>query len=290
MNKAIRIVVAIDGSKASEGTLQALAAQFSSQKAVVRVLHVVEPFTIAVSPLMAPDYAPELEARLKDGHALVERAKNTLDASGFTAEAEVREGDIREMILESAEDWGADLIVVGSHGQKGLPRTLLGSVAEAVARHASCSVEVVRAPATLAKILLAIDDSKFSEAAVRTVLRQTRPEQAEVCVLHVVDLQLPIPTSYVDAFRQQSLSRGKELAAGVEQQLKKAGFKAHAIVEEGYPRSAIVDYAKKWDANLIVAGSHGRKGLDRFLIGSVAEFVVRHAPCSVEIVRTTSSD
>jgi universal stress protein A len=289
MNK-IRVVVAIDGSQASEGTLQALAAQFNSQQAAVRVLHVVEPFTIAVSPLMAPDYAPELEARLKDGRALVERAKNILDASGFAAEAEVREGDIREMIIESAEDWGADLIVVGSHGQKGLPRILLGSVAEAVARHASCSVEVVRARVAPAKVLLAIDDSKFSEAAVRTVLRQIRPEHAEVCVLHVVDLQLPIPTSYVDAFRQESLNRGKELVACVERQLREAGFKAHAIVEEGYPRSIIVDYAKNWHSNLIVAGSHGRKGLDRFLMGSVAEFVVRHAPCSVEIVRTTSSD
>lgn len=290
MSTPIRIVVAIDGSKTSEGTLQALASQFSPQDTTVRLLHVVEPFTMAVSPQMAAGYAPELEAQLKDAHELVERAANTLCASGFKLATEVREGDIREMILESSRDWSADLIVVGSHGQKGLPRLLLGSVAEAVARHAPCSVEVVRAPATFRKVLLVVDDSKFSQAAACAVIRQVRPEKAEVCVLHVIDPQLPIPTSHAEGFRLESLFCAQELIGRVEGQLKKAGFMAQGIVQEGDPRSTIVDYAKKWDANLIVTGSHGRKGLDRFLIGSIAEFVVRHAPCSVEIVRTTPQD
>lgn len=102
----------------------------------------------------------------------------------------------------------------------------------------------------------------------------------------MVDLLLPIPTSYAEGFRRVSLTEGKELVAQVEQKLKEACFKARGLVEEGDPRSTIINHAKKWGANLIVAGSHGRKGLDRFLMGSVAEFVVRHAPCSVEIVRT----
>jgi nucleotide-binding universal stress UspA family protein len=135
------------------------------------------------------------------------------------------------------------------------------------------------------KILLAVDDSKFSEAAAQTVIRQFRPDQTDVCVLHVVDLVLPIPTSYAEGFRQESLKQGKELAGRVEQLLDKAGFKVKKAVEEGDPRSAIVDYAATWGANLIVAGSHGRKGLDRFLMGSVAESIARHAHCSVMIVR-----
>lgn len=110
----------------------------------MRVLNVVDPFTVAVSPEMAAGCSPELEARLKDARALVERAANTLGGSGFKAATEVRQGDIREMNIESAKDWSAELTVVGSHGQKRLPRLLLGSVAEAVVRHASCSVEVVR--------------------------------------------------------------------------------------------------------------------------------------------------
>jgi nucleotide-binding universal stress UspA family protein len=66
---------------------------------------------------------------------------------GFKAETAVEVGDIREKIIDAAEEWGADLIVVGSHGRSGIPRFLLGSVAEFVARHAKCSVEIVRASA-----------------------------------------------------------------------------------------------------------------------------------------------
>jgi nucleotide-binding universal stress UspA family protein len=135
------------------------------------------------------------------------------------------------------------------------------------------------------KILLAVDDSKFSEAATQAVIQHMRREHAEVCVLHVVDLVLPIPTSYAEGFRQISLIQGKELAVRVEQLVDKAGFKVERVVEEGDPRSTIVDYAAKWAADLIVVGSHGRKGLDRFLMGSVAESVTRHARCSVMIVR-----
>jgi nucleotide-binding universal stress UspA family protein len=67
--------------------------------------------------------------------------------------------------------------------------------------------------------------------------------------------------------------------------LSKAGFKVEGVIEEGDPRSTIVDYAKKWGANMIFAGSHGRKGLERLLMGSVSEFVVRHAACTVEVIR-----
>lgn len=131
-----------------------------------------------------------------------------------------------------------------------------------------------------------VDDSKFSDAAAQAVIRQVRQEHADVRVLHEVDLQLPIPTSYAVGFRQESLNHGKELVWHVEQELSNADFDAEGTIEEGDPRSTIFDYAKKWGANLIAAGSHGRKGLERLLLGSVAEFVVRHAPCSVEIVKT----
>ncbi len=287
MGAAVRIVVAIDGSKSSEATLRSLATQFSPPDTKVRILNVVRPLTISVPPEMEAGYAPELDAQRNDARALVERAASTVGAAGFEVVTEVREGDVREMIIESAKDWNAELIVVGSHGHKGLPRLLLGSTAEGVARHAPCSVEIVRAPAAFPRILLVVDDSKFSDAAAQAVIRQERREHAEVAILHVVDLPLPIPTSYAEGFRQESLHHGRELVERVAKQVGEAGFKAEGVLEEGDPRSTIVDYAKKWGANLIVAGSHGRKGLDRFLMGSVAEFIMHHAPCSVQIVRLT---
>lgn len=285
MSTATKILVAVDDPKSSEATLQSLVAQFIPRDTEIWILHVVEPLTIAVSPQMAAGYAPELEAQRKDAHMLVERVASTLGAAGFKVATEVREGDIREMIIYSAKQWGADLIVVGSHGRKGLSRLLLGSVAETVVRYAPCSVEIVRTPATRPKILLAIDDSKSSEAAAVVVVRQVRPEHAEVRILHVVDQQLPIPTSFAEGYREESLEQGKALVGPMERLLGEADFKMQTVIEEGDPRTTIVDYAKKWGANLIIIGSHGRKGLDRFLLGSVAEFVAGQASCSVEIVR-----
>ncbi len=144
------------------------------------------------------------------------------------------------------------------------------------------------------KILLAVDDSRFSEAATQAVIRQIRPEQAEVCVLHIVEPLLLIPEfrlgnlEGLKASEKQLRKDGEELVTRAEQLLRTAGFKVHTKIREGDHRAEIIDQAAEWRADLIVLGSHGRKGLNRFLLGSVAEFVARHADCSVEIVRISN--
>jgi nucleotide-binding universal stress UspA family protein len=95
---------------------------------------------------MAATYAPELADQKQPAHALVARVSQQLGNAGFKAQADVQVGDIREKIIDAADQWHADLIVVGSHGQRGIQRFLLGSVAESVSRHARCSVQIVRAP------------------------------------------------------------------------------------------------------------------------------------------------
>ena len=135
------------------------------------------------------------------------------------------------------------------------------------------------------KLLLAVDDSKYSDAATRAVMSEYPTLGTEVQVLNVVDLALPIPTSYADGFRQESLKQGQELVQHTGQKLSQAGFKVQTAVEEGDPKSKILDHAATWKADVIVIGSHGRTGIKHFLLGSVSEAVVRHAPCSVEVVR-----
>lgn len=135
------------------------------------------------------------------------------------------------------------------------------------------------------KVLLATDGSKFSEAATQTIISLCRPEATEVKVLNVVDLPLLIPTLYAAEFRQESLKHGEEIVHQAEKPLTKAGYKVETKVEEGDPKATIVEDAARWHADLIVLGSHGRKGVDRFLMGSVSDAVARHAPCSVQVVR-----
>ena len=141
----MRILLGVDDSKFSGDVLRAVVTQFRTENTEVRVLHVLQPIAPA-PPQMAAGYAPELEDQKKPARELVERIANELRSAGFKVETAVEVGDIRESIIDSAAEWRADLIVVGSHGQRGIQRFLLGSVAEFVARHAKCSVEIVRTP------------------------------------------------------------------------------------------------------------------------------------------------
>ncbi len=139
----MKVLAGIDDSKSSGDVSRAIVTQFRTENTEVRVLHVLQASAPA-PPQMASGYAPELEDQKKPAHELVERIAKELRGAGFKVDTAVEVGDIRETIIDSAEAWGADLIVVGSHGQSAIQRFLLGSVAEFVARHAKCSVEIVR--------------------------------------------------------------------------------------------------------------------------------------------------
>jgi len=141
------------------------------------------------------------------------------------------------------------------------------------------------------KILLAIDNSKFSEAATQTLIKQVRPNGNEVRVLHVIELyplfspgEQPRPELAVAS--EEHRHNAEALAARTAKALRDAGFgQVTTSVEAGDPRFIVLDRSAEWKADLIIMGSHGQKGLQRFSLGSVSEAIARHAPCSVQIVR-----
>jgi nucleotide-binding universal stress UspA family protein len=140
----MKILAGVDDSKFSEETLGAIVAQIRPQDAEVRVLHVLQPIAVSTPPQMAVQYTPELEDEGKRARDLVERAARPLRTAGFKVDTAVEKGDVRLKIIDSASEWNADLIVIGSHGRSGIPRLSLGSVAEFVGRNAPCCVEIVR--------------------------------------------------------------------------------------------------------------------------------------------------
>ena len=143
----MKILLAVDDKTLSEASIKALSYQKNPEETEVHVLHVVEPISVSVPSQMAADFTPETAGRVKESRVVVDEIAKKLRAAGFKAEGVVKKGEARETILQNASDWRADLIVLGSHGRKGIKRFLLGSVAESVARHAPCSVEIVRAAA-----------------------------------------------------------------------------------------------------------------------------------------------
>jgi nucleotide-binding universal stress UspA family protein len=144
----MKVLVAIDDSKHSEAAITALVNYFKPQTTEVRILHVLAPVTLFAPPQMARGYAPELEQQAAQLRALVEKCAQQLRAAGYAVTTAVETGDVRETIIDTASNWHADLILLGSQGHKGMDRLLLGSVAESVVRHAHCSVLVVRPPIT----------------------------------------------------------------------------------------------------------------------------------------------
>jgi nucleotide-binding universal stress UspA family protein len=146
----MKILLAVDGSEFSQAAMQALVSQICPEGAEVLVLQVVEPRIFSIPPQMAEGYAPEQDQILKEeflvAQASVDRASQALCTAGFSVNTRVVEAETRNGILDVAAEWRANVIVLGSHGRKGLQRFLLGSVAEFIARHADCSVEIVRVP------------------------------------------------------------------------------------------------------------------------------------------------
>lgn len=146
----MKILLAVDGSKYSEAAAQMISGEFRAQSTELLVLQVVQPLVFATPPQMAPGYAPEMAARLQDqmkqARESAARMAETLRKAGLKSDSRVADSEIRTGILDVAKEWGANLIVLGSHGEKGLRKFLLGSVAEFVARHAHCSVLIVRTP------------------------------------------------------------------------------------------------------------------------------------------------
>lgn len=142
------------------------------------------------------------------------------------------------------------------------------------------------------KILIAVDDSPYSKAAVKWVQSMKWPAGTEASVLSVArPLTVAYSTveaagyAYAPQIYEENLKFHEEVAADTQRVLKDAGFAVSAAVAQGDPREAIVEAATAGRADLVVVGSHGRTGLQRMLLGSVASYVVSHAPCTVVVVK-----
>lgn len=144
------------------------------------------------------------------------------------------------------------------------------------------------------KILLAVDGSKFSDAAVDEVARRPWPDGSELDIVSVYEPPaLPItetfvlPQQYYEEMEKASQEQARDAINKAIERLRAAqsNLRINSEIARGYPADVILDRANRWGADLIVAGSHGYSGLKRFLLGSVSQNVSSHAKCSVEIVR-----
>ncbi len=284
------LVVGVDFSEQGERALSVAIALGERAKAKLQLFHALE----IPLPLFEP-YAVSLpadfigEAR-KTAEEKLAKAVDRTRAAGITASSRLGEMPAASAMADYAREVGADWIVVGTHGYTGLKHMLLGSVAERTVREAPCSVLVVRGsgnPLAPKTIVAATDFSPHGTAAVNEAAELAREHGAKLHIVHAADLRIPFVTPYEVAVPDALISAAyeearKQLGALVE------SLKGIAVTTElvtAPPHAAIVDAAKRLGADLVVTGSRGRGGLAHVLLGSIAERTLRHAPCSVLIVK-----
>jgi len=290
----MKVLAAVDHSDASEAVIKEIAARPWPPKSCVEVLNVLEHAHLwAVG-----ETAEEARQRSTD---LIHRAAKELRDRGVEATALMLQGDAKRVILDRAQEAQADLVFVGSHGGTALARFFMGNIASAVVSHAPCSVEIVRMrPGKLPgvhKILLATDGSEFAERAAKSIADRPWPAGTEVEVLSVVELhmgaaQALLEPPYVDSaqlepLREDAMKRAQTAVASAVDILSKSFSRVSdsiSVLLSG-PRNVIIEEADKTGADLIVVGSHGHRGVERFLLGSISEGVALHAHCSVEVIR-----
>jgi nucleotide-binding universal stress UspA family protein len=192
------------------------------------------------------------------------------------------------------------MIVIGARGQSPTKRLLLGSVSQKVARHAPCSVLVTRPSPSLhlsdrpLRILVGYDGSGPARQAVDLFSRFHWGEHVEITLLNVVTL---IKNYGFETYQKsqpiwdESRQQAKQAAEQAVAQLKGATTKVRAEVHEAESvADEILASAERLDSDLIVLGHRGLNAIQRFLLGSTSEGVLRHAPCSVWIVRQNVDD
>jgi len=293
----MKVLIAVDDSGASQYVIAEAAARPWPSGTVLCVQCIVD--------MWVWDEMPDLiEDAKNEARTLVMAAASELSRSGHKVVSEIQAGLPKKAIPEYAREWGADLIMVGSHRSNAVARFLLGSVAQAVLRAAPCSVEIVRpSPRSVPafspgmKILVGTDGSNCSEKAVRAVANRPWPAGT---MLRVISVREPVATemyaSYetvyspdlVEEIIERERRRAEDALTSARQILSSAGLKLCDSSETlfGDPRTVLLDEAKSWSADLVAVGSHGLHGLDLVLMGSVSEAVAMHAHCSVEVVRS----
>jgi nucleotide-binding universal stress UspA family protein len=293
----MRVLIAADGMIPEVPPAQAAANRPWPSGSCFCLLNVFNPYPFTAAPVF--------QERLKEIvlHNLFVAAK-TLQDVGWDTTVEICPGSARKGINKFAQEWRADLVMVGCNDLGDLGRLLLGSTAQAVVRHAPCSVEVARprrgtdvsARQNGMKILVATDGSEFSLSALRSVADRPWPPQSSVKVISVPEFVLFKDPSYLVTHEVKDLEKASiedaklSVAAGVRilvgSELKVC---SDVPVFEDRPYRVILREAETWEADMIVVGSHGRTGFDRIVMGSVAEAVALHAQCSVEVIREQKS-
>ncbi len=271
-HRGLRIVLATDGSADAAAATSVISALALRPEDEIIVIAVVPPMPVLGAELEPPHGKPA--PSLSDAaHLIVEETVAQLRQRGMTARPEMRIGNPAEEILVCAEETHADLIALGAKGVGKVRRFLLGSVAQRVARYATCSVLAAREPGMLRSMLVATDCSPHAEAAVTALLSLPLPQGLTATAVTVVS-----PES-------GSEEAARACAQSVAERLRQNGLMATWETASGNEVVTILSLAEAKQSDLIVLGAGQRAADGEPILGSIAFGVLDGASCSVFLGR-----
>ena len=308
----MKILLVVDGSPYSDMATRMLKALRLPSRTEVAVMTVVPEHTFLGGITLGKlrDASVKKEAQQQKAHDLLQDAVQMLSTGRLKVEGVVRWGNPAKEILKLIEASGSSLVVMGAKGLTDPLAFRLGSVAQTVMRHARASVLLVREKsattnqalptkrktATIARVLLATDGSKYSDMVTQFLLDLPLLRQSQVIVMTALQSHLAawVKTPTLDFQTNQEIlamlqaaeeSEARKITAKVEKQFQTKGYKTTSVVVMGGAAESILSAAEKYKPDIVALGSKGLTGIESLLLGSVAERVARYANCSVLIGR-----
>jgi len=295
--EGMKIMIGYDGSPHAEAALADLRRAGLPRKVEAMVLSVSEEWMPAPASLGGVVTSfPKLESEA-EGKALklARSAKAALKTlfPGWQVHAEAATGSPGNMLIWKSDEWKPELIVVGSQGSTAFGRFFFGSVSQKVLHQANCSVRIARTsskdPAAPVQLIVGVDGSPDSDAAVQAIATRHWPKGSEVCVVCGMMVPLPVASGQmaieIEKWITSEKTRIAEAIATAVSKLQEIGLATTSVVREEDPKGLLCAEAESRDADCIFVGTTGMGRIERMLIGSVSSAIAVRAHCSVEVVR-----
>jgi nucleotide-binding universal stress UspA family protein len=292
------VLVPIDFSAPSLEAIEAALPLIKHFEAELHLVHVFEPDYPAASIVAIPLVVPELEVGQRVRRRLRDVAKD-YSVPLRPANIHALKGRPFEEICRLAQEIDIDLIVIATRGNTGLKHLVLGSTAERVIRYSPCPVLVVRGSdskkkparqlATFRKILVPVDFSDCSMKGLEYAKKLAREFRAKLILLHSIALQYYVASDEYARYDlplllEQIDEAAKQQMRDLVQQPNWNEVEVEPSIQIGHAGQQICAQAGDRKADLIAISTHGRTGFEHVLLGSTAEYVVRHASCPVLVV------
>ena len=312
MKEKVRVLIAYDGSECADIALEDLKRAGFPAEAEALVMCVADVFVpLPVDKEVedtVPRYIPDVvrraheraQQKLEEARALAKQASEQVKAlfPAWQVRYEALADSPAWALVRTAEQWKPNLIVMGARGHSVFGgRLILGSISQRVLYEAPCSVRIARMsrknPEEGIRLLVGVDQSSDSNAAVDAICNRKWPRGSEVGVLAIVDTVMAIndeasdssAMKWIEVSDEKNWDQVRQIFEPSAEKLRRAGLHTEVLIRRGYPADQILQEADTWGADCIFVGAKGVRGIDRLLLGSVSSAVSARAHCSVEVVR-----